>query len=60
MTEGFKTNKSNKDLRIQLFLLTRVLLLRLSPNTLTDALRKLWPHLLNELVRICQEENVET
>ena len=55
MTEGFKTNKKYNSLRIELFLLTRVLLLRLSPNTLTDALRKLWPHLLNELVSIFED-----
>lgn len=55
MTEGFKTNKKYTELRIQLFLLTRVLLLRLHANTLADALRKLWPHLLNELVSIFED-----
>jgi hypothetical protein len=55
MTEGFKTNKKYKELRIQLFLLTRVLLLRLQSHTLADALRKLWPHLLNELVSIFED-----
>ena len=59
MTEGFKTNKRYKNLRIQLFLLTRVLLLRLSTNTLTDALRKLWPHLLNELVSIFEDTQLD-
>ncbi|CDW85800.1 n-terminal domain-containing protein [Stylonychia lemnae] len=55
MTEGFKTNKKYSELRIQLFLLTRVLLLRLHSNSLADALRKLWPHLLNELVSIFED-----
>jgi len=59
MTEGFKTNKKYRELRIQLFLLTRVLLLRLSAHTLADALRKLWPHLLNELVSIFEDTQNE-
>lgn len=52
MTEGLKASKKVPKLQTQLFLLTRVLLLRLQTNTLTDALRKLWPHLLNELETI--------
>jgi hypothetical protein len=56
MTDGFKTNKMYKNLRIQLFLLTRVLLLRLHPATLAEALRKLWPHLLDELVSIFEDK----
>jgi hypothetical protein len=59
MTEGFKTNKKFKELRIQLFLLTRVLLLRLQSHTLADVLRKLWPHLLNELVSIFEDTGAE-
>lgn len=57
MTDGFKTNKMYKNLRIQLFLLTRVLLLRLHTGTLSEALRKLWPHLLDELVSIFEEKD---
>lgn len=37
---------------MHLLLLCRVLLLRLSEETLTESLRKLWPNLLNELVNI--------
>lgn len=61
MAEGFKQTPKSKELQIQLFLLTRVLLLRLSPQTLAEALRKLWPHLLNELVFVFeqQKENYE-
>lgn len=57
MTEGLKmsTNKKLPELQRQLFLLTRVLLLRLQTTTLTDALRKLWPHLLNELESIFRD-----
>jgi hypothetical protein len=59
MTEGLKmsTNKKFPELQRQLFLLTRVLLLRLGSTSLTDALRKLWPHLLNELESIFRESN---
>jgi len=58
MTEGLKmgANKKFPELQRQLFLLTRVLLLRLQTNTLTDAMRKLWPHLLNELERIFRDK----
>lgn len=43
-----------------MFLLTRVLLLRLQTTTLTDALRKLWPHLLNELESIFRDNPLLT
>lgn len=33
-------------------MLSRILMLRLSTQTLAEALRKLWPHLLNELVQV--------
>lgn len=67
MTDGFKTyqneqykqNKSYKNLRVQLFLLTRVLLLRLQSATLADSLRKLWPHLLEELVSIFEDKEMD-
>lgn len=53
MIEVFK-QKEKKDLKQRLFLffLTRVMLIRLNPQTLTEALRKLWPHLLNELISV--------
>ena len=35
-----------------LFFLTRVMLIRLNFQTLTEQLRKLWPHLLNELISV--------
>lgn len=62
MTEGLKmsTNKKFPELQRQLFLLTRVLLLRLQTTTLTDALRKLWPHLLNELESIFRDKDEKT
>lgn len=53
MIEVFKQKQKN-DLKQRLFLffLTRVMLIRLSFQALTDALRKLWPHLLNELISV--------
>jgi hypothetical protein len=52
MTEGFKNHKMNTDLRMQLFLLSRILMLRLPVHKLAEAMRKLWPHLLQELVSV--------
>jgi hypothetical protein len=52
MTEGFKNTSKDRELTIQLFLLSRILMLRLSTSALAEALRKLWPHLLNELVNV--------
>ena len=37
---------------MQLFLLSRILMVRLEAASLADALRKLWPHLLAELVSV--------
>ena len=56
MTEGFKSRNKLASFLTELFLLKRVLLLRLQTNTLTDALRKLWPHLLNEMEDIFRGE----
>lgn len=53
MTDIFKLgNKSDIKERLFLIFLTRTLLLRLNFGTLTETLRKLWPHLLNELISI--------
>ena len=41
----------------QLFLLSRILMLRLTSTKLEDVLRKLWPHLLNELVQVFDPPN---
>lgn len=52
MTENFKNPNLDKPVKIQLLLLCRVLLIRLSEETLTESLRKLWPNLLTELINI--------
>ena len=57
MIEVFKQRQKNdtkSDMKQRLFLLflTRVMLIRLNFQTLTETLRKLWPHLLNELISV--------
>lgn len=49
-----KREPTNRDIkqRIFVFFLTRVMLIRLNTQTLTEALRKLWPHLLSELISV--------
>ena len=63
MIEVFKQGQK-VDIKQRLFLifLTRVMLMRLNINALTETLRKLWPHLLNELIsvfEIKQDENMD-
>ena len=58
MIEVFKQKQKNDiKQRLFLFFLTRVMLIRLNFQTLTEALRKLWPHLLNELISVFEVKN---
>jgi hypothetical protein len=63
MIEVFKQKQRDqtKDIKQRLFLffLTRVMLIRLNKQTLTEALRKLWPHLLNELISVFEIKHEE-
>lgn len=62
MIEVFKQKQKNDHKqRLFLFFLTRVMLIRLNFQALTDALRKLWPHLLNELITVFEvkEEDID-
>lgn len=52
MTENFKMSHLDYKVRIELLLLCRIILLRLSQENLVESLRKIWPNLLNELVSI--------
>lgn len=54
MIDVIKKREGKGDIkqRIFVFFLTRVMLIRLNTQTLTEALRKLWPHLLNELISV--------
>ena len=54
MTENFKMSHLDYKVRIQLLLLWRIILLRLSHENLVESLRKLWPNLLNELISIME------
>ena len=54
MTENFKMSHLDYKARIQLLLLCRIILLRLSHENLVESLRKLWPNLLNELISILE------
>lgn len=58
MIEVFKQKQKNDiKQRLFLFFLTRVMLIRLNTQALTDALRKLWPHLLNELISVFEKDD---
>lgn len=57
MAEGFKNLSKDTEMKVMLFLLSRILMLRLSTVNLAEALRKLWPHLLNELVNAFDTNN---
>lgn len=61
MTEGFKNANKDGEMTQQLFLLSRILMVRLETLQLAEALRKLWPHLLNELVNVfdCNGKKVD-
>ena len=61
MIEVFKQKqRSDVKQRLFLFFLTRVLLIRLNFQSLTETLRKLWPHLLNELISVFEVKKGET
>jgi hypothetical protein len=60
MIEVFKQGaKSDIKQRLFLLFLTRVMLMRLNFNTLTETLRKLWPHLLNELISVFEVKETQ-
>jgi hypothetical protein len=54
MIDVMKKREGKGDIkqRIFVFFLTRVMLMRLNTKILTETLRKLWPHLLNELISV--------
>lgn len=56
-----KREPTNRDIkqRIFVFFLTRVMLIRLNTQTLTEALRKLWPHLLSELISVFETRSID-
>jgi len=60
MTENFKMSHLDYKVRIQLLLLCRIILLRLSHENLVESLRKLWPNLLSELINILETPDLDS
>ena len=52
MADSFKKDNKQTEFILSLFLLSRILMLRLGTKKLAEALKKLWPHLLTELVSV--------
>ena len=52
MVESFKASDKAESFVISLFLLSRILMLRLSKRTLIESTKKFGPHLLAELVSV--------
>ena len=52
MADSFKATKKEQSFVTSLFLLSRILMLRLGTQKLAVALKRLWPHLLAELVSV--------
>lgn len=52
MVDSFKADDKAESFISSLFLLSRILMLRLSQKSLIEASKKFWPHLLAELVAV--------
>jgi len=52
MADSFKATEKEPTFVISLFLLSRILMLRLGSRKLAEALKRLWPHLQAELVAV--------
>lgn len=52
MADSFKRGQKEEPFVVALFLLSRILMLRLGPRKLAEALKRLWPHVLAELVSV--------
>lgn len=50
MADSFKAQKKEVNFVISLFLLSRILMIRLGSRKLDEVLKRLWPHLLAEIV----------
>jgi len=55
MADSFKRDDKQREFIQSLFLLSRILMLRLGTRKLAEALKRLWPHLLAELVSVFDE-----
>ena len=57
MVDSFKASDKAESFVRSLFLLSRILMLRLSKRKLTEAMKKFWPHLQSELVLVFEDSN---
>lgn len=55
MADSFKAPKKEKSFVTSLFLLSRILMLRLGSRKLAESLKRLWPHLVAELIKVFEE-----
>ena len=52
MADSFKAQQKEVNFVISLFLLSRILMIRLGSRKLDEVLKRLWPHLLAEIVQV--------
>ena len=55
MADSFKAQNKNPSFVVSLFLLFRILMIRLGSKKLEEVIKRLWPHLLAELVSVFDE-----
>lgn len=55
MADSFKAQQKEVTFVISLFLLSRILMIRLGSRKLDEVLKRLWPHLLAEIVQVFDE-----
>ena len=55
MAESFKAQQKEVNFVISLFLLSRILMIRLGSRKLDEVLKRLWPHLLAEIVQVFEQ-----
>ena len=58
--ESFKAEQKEVNFVISLFILMRILMIRLGSRKLDEVLKRLWPHLLAEIVQVFElsQDNV--
>lgn len=60
MADSFKAQQKEVTFVISLFLLSRILMIRLGSRKLDEVLKRLWPHLLAEIVQVFDESQKNT
>ena len=59
MADSFKSQQKEVNFVISLFLLSRILMIRLGSRKLDEVLKRLWPHLLAEIVQVFEHSQKE-